>query len=480
MNTRVGLLGVLLLGVVSAYSDGAEVLKCYPAPAGAPRSDDYRVSVNGQSVDLYDAGDTRWGSRCTFGYFDFSGRVEVEISCKYPAPHSTGWEVLPRKYGIEPTTVKNGTIRFSIDQPMKLTFLTNQDYQGRVLHLFANALEQQVPQPDDPNVLYFGAGYYDIGADKDFTITLKDNQTLYLAGGAYVRGLVSATDATNITIRGRGILAQDRDLPRVRSIALTHCKGIDIQGIITNRDRDGWSGVIINSSDINIHDYKVVSPAIWSSDGMNLVNCQKAVYDDCFFRAGDDNIAIKGIGPRDPANKKAWAHIDPRSMPANADILVQNCIFWSDNNNAVVLGQETHAARYENITFRNCDILFVRDDQPIKAALAIVCLHATDYRNILFEDIRVGACGQLITVYYTEDVFGIPGDQSWSGEIDGVTFKNIQAEGAGSKLIRLEGWNDGKKIRRVTFDNVTIHGEKVSADSPYLRINQYVEDLRFK
>ena len=68
------------------------------------------------------------------------------------------------------------------------------------LLLFANPLETDVPKADDPTVLYYGPGTHQVGA-----IILGDGQTLYLAGGAVVKGAVIAR-GSNIRICGRGIL----------------------------------------------------------------------------------------------------------------------------------------------------------------------------------------------------------------------------------------------------------------------------------
>jgi hypothetical protein len=348
---------------------------------------------------------------------------------------------------------------------------------GRTLHLFANGLEEDAPSPDDSNVIYFGPGYHDVGQDRDWQIKLESNQTLYIAGGAYVVGYVSADKAENVKICGRGVLAQFRGMPQVRSIHMIDCQGIRISGIILNRQRDGWSGNLIRSRDIQITNYKVVSPVIWSTDGLNLLNSSDAVYDDCFFRAGDDNISIKGTGA---SNTHGNPEENPKLGLPNRNILVENCIFWSENNNAVVVGQESKAACYENITFRDCDVLFVRDEQAIKAALAVICLHATDFRNITFENIRVGPCGQLITVFYSENLFEIPGSQGFPGEINGLVFMNITASGPGSKAIRIEGWSEDKQDRNVTLENVAINGERVTEDSRYLITNDYVSGLVFK
>jgi hypothetical protein len=51
------------------------------------------------------------------------------------------------------------------------------------LLLFANRPENNPPKHGDPNVVYFGPGIH-----KPERIALKAGQTLYLAGGAVVKG----------------------------------------------------------------------------------------------------------------------------------------------------------------------------------------------------------------------------------------------------------------------------------------------------
>ena len=462
-----------ILLLVSCTATLAADVITYPAPEGSPRSEDFIVKVNGQRIDLYGSR-TRYASTATFGYFDFTGEVELEITTANPAPHTTEWQIIPESYHVEHTQVKNGTIRCTIHQPMNLTFVVVGDYWGNTLHLFAGMPMHETPTAEDTNVIYFGPGYHEIGKDHNYTIHLKDNQTLYLAGGAYVKAFVEADSAKNIKITGRGILGQFADMPRTRSITLTNCDGVDINGIITNRNRDGWSGVIINSENIHIHDYKVVSPPIWSTDGMNLVNSSNAHYSNCFFRAADDNIAIKGMGA---SGKGRNNDEDPNTGKPNENILVENCIFWSDNNNGVVIGQETKASYYKNITFRNCDFLFVRDEEPIKAAMAIICNNGTYFNEITFDNIRVGPSGQLITMFFCEEIFQIPGNQKWPGQMKNITFSNIDATGSGSKIIRLNGWGNQKTIDSVLLKNISINGENITNDSRYLKTNSFVTNL---
>ncbi len=450
-------------------------VRIYPAPEGAVRSDDFTVLVNDRMVDLFGS-ENRYGSRTSFGYFDFEGSVEVDVIFHHAAPHSASIRIIPESYGITAENVSNGHIRFTLDKPANLSFIHCGDYTGRTLHLFASPFEDEIPDKNDQDVIWYGPGYHEISEGQNRTITLKSNQTLYLEGGAYVVGVVRADSAVNVKIAGRGILCQLPEYGVPKSIAFYDCSGIDISGIIVNRQRIEWSGLMSRCSDVRIHDYKVVSVAIWSTDGMNLANTSDAVIDNCFFRAGDDNIAIKGLG----TGRSRWKPDEnPSESLPNRNIKVSNCIFWSDNNNAVVLGQETITDIYENITFTNCDVLFVRDEEPVKAAIALICLHTTDYRNIRFEDFRVGPSGQLIAVFFTESIFRLRGNHSlWPGRMEDIVFRNISTNGSGSKMVRIEGWDNSRPVKKLLLENITINGRKLDKDSPYLITNEFVKELQ--
>ncbi|MCU0376784.1 MAG: hypothetical protein MUC78_00835, partial [Bacteroidales bacterium] len=182
------LLLVLLL-IIFLPLEATEVIMTYPAPVGAVRSFDFTVLVNGREVDLYGS-ENRYGSTASFGYFDFEGTVTVDVIFHHAAPHSASLTILPESYGLKPVNVENGHIRFSLDKPANLSVIHCGDYNGRTLHLFAAPVEKEIPDRNDPNVIYFGPGYHEISKEQNRTITLKSNQTLYLEGGAYVVGVV--------------------------------------------------------------------------------------------------------------------------------------------------------------------------------------------------------------------------------------------------------------------------------------------------
>jgi len=171
------LLSFLLLS--SGAVGAVPVLVTYPAPAGELPSADYAVEANGKPVFVYRA-DVLHGGPASFASFDFSGTVQVAVTSQRPV-HSA--KIRPNSAGISPT-VQNKTIRFELSRPGQLTVELNDGIE-RPLHLFADPVEADTPRPDDPHVLYFGPGVHEVGTTK-----VRSNTTVYLAGGAIVRGII--------------------------------------------------------------------------------------------------------------------------------------------------------------------------------------------------------------------------------------------------------------------------------------------------
>jgi hypothetical protein len=452
-----------------------DTLILYPAPASNLKTFDFEVKVNNIPIDLYGSR-TRYGNISSFGYFDFKGKVTVSVKALYPSSQSSWLTILPLRLNIQTKKIQNGHIEFELTEPQKLTIILDGDYTGSVLNLFANALDSIIPSPYDTNTIYFGPGYYKIGKDKKQTLTLTDNKTLYIAGGAYVEGMVYASKSKHIKICGHGILAQPASESIARGIRIDDCSDIHINGIILNRQNGGWTTNIVRCNNIKIEDYKGISTAIWSSDGIDLVNCQNVTINDCFIRAGDDEISIKGLGQH-----FSWkSEQDPKETLPNENIFISGVTAWSDNNNAFVVGQETIAKYYKNIHFKNCDVLFVHDDQDIKSAMSVICMHGTDMSDISYEDITVGPCGYLISVFYTDDIFSIKGNLSWNGKMNNILYKNITTFESGSKSIRIDGFSESKPVQNIELNNIQIRGEKLNKQSPYLKINKNVKSLTIK
>lgn len=467
----------LLFSFFAIYAGSAkDTLIVYPVPDSTLKSHDFEVTVNNLPLDLYGSR-TRYGNISNFGFFDFRGKVTVNIKAKYPSSQGSWLTILPYNLKIPTRKIGNGQIEFELTQPQKLTFIIDGDYTGSTLLLFANAPDSLIPSLSDTNIIYFKAGYHKIGKDKNYTISLSDNKTLYIAGGAYVEGSIHASKSKNIKICGHGILAQPAFSSMAEGIRLDDCESILISGIIVNKKNAGvWTTNIVRCKNIKIENYKGISTAIWSTDGIDLVNCQHAVVKDCFIRSGDDDITIKGLG-----KKFNWdVDQNPKDALPNEDIYISGVIAWSDNNNAFVVGQETIAKYYKNIHFKNCDIIFIHDEDPIKSAMSVICMHGTDMSDISYENITVGPCGYLISVFFTEGIFGIKSNQAWDGKINNVLYKNITTFETGSKTIRIEGFSKSKQVQNIELNNIQINGEKVNSKSPYLKKNKFVSSLIVK
>jgi polygalacturonase len=175
-------------------------------------------------------------------------------------------------------------------------------------------------------------------------VVLKSNITLQLDKGATLLGsvdhadyppktefrepglqsLVSATDATNVSITGDGVIdgagetwwqmaraikdagVMGSDHPRPRLVVFDHCKHVRVEGV-TIQNSPMWQLVLYYSDDVTIRNIKVLAPARSpNTDAIDPFSSSHVVIDHVFADVGDDNIAIKSgainsPGPDDPS-----------------------------------------------------------------------------------------------------------------------------------------------------------------------------------
>ena len=196
--------------------------------------------------------------------------------------------IRPLSYGIVPE-VEGSTIRFEMPGPGQVV-VELDDYHN-AFHLFASPLEKEKPDPADPTVHYFGPGIHKAGI-----ISLDSNETVYIEGGAIVHGLIEARDASNIRIAGRGILDASRvgRFEGPNMISLRNCNDVKVEGIIL-RDPHKWALVPDRCRDVEISNTKLIGLWRYNTDGIDIVNSQEVLIRDCFIRAFDDNIVLKGL-----------------------------------------------------------------------------------------------------------------------------------------------------------------------------------------
>jgi hypothetical protein len=465
MNTRIHpcfFLAVVASTLTAAsVAPAADQVVTYAAPAGEPLSGDYEVTANGQKVDVYTArvldppfAGKQWdfGGPYSFANFDLAGRVTVRIK----SPRLLGNTVIrPQSAVANVAQEDDHTLVLTLDGPRKFS-IEPEGRKGPLL-LFANPLEENPPQPNAPNVIYFGPGVHQ--ANK---ITVTSNQTLYLAGGAVVKGGVLA-QGENIRIAGRGILDgsdwewRKGPTPQVISI---QGENIEVSGI-TIRGASHWTVVPRNSRHVTVRGIKLCGSRVQNDDGINPCNSQNVLITDCFIRSDDDCVALKGL--------------DFSAADSNVErITVENSVLWCDRARIFLLGHESRAAFMRQITLRNLDIIHF-------TMTPFLFEPGEDMRleDITVENVRLHGEGQrefirlkpVVNQYMRKQVPGF---------VRNVRFRNVTVDGApGEYLVQLEGADAEHNVRDVTFENVRVNGQPLADGQSRLRIGKHVEGVRF-
>ena len=463
----------------------------WPAPAEEIPSPDYTVDVDGCPVFVYQArvraeilkNDGLWthqpnpaGERASFAIFDMAGPVTVTVR---PTRPFTSAAVLPDRAAITPA-LADGCITFSLDRPRHLTLLLDGTDE-LALHLFIGEPETDIPGPDDPNVVYFGPGVHEID-----TVQVQDGQTVYLAGGAVVKGtlrpgeegvyndkwkvtffngtVLAIAKVSGVRICGRGIL--DGSLiphPGHVLVGLHDAQDVRLEGI-TLRDSPNWDVIIAKSRNVRVNDLRIVSGRL-NSDGINSVNSQDVQIRRCFVRNHDDSIVVKTTEP---------------GMPAE-DILVEDCTVWNDWGYALGVTYETRSP-IRRVTFQRCDILYTRH-----WCLGVHLSDSATVSDIAFRDIDIadltvakqlgGAHAslssepKLLRMVISRDVWGKDAE---AGHIRDVTVDGVTAHGPALPPAETFGFDAEHQVEGVAIRNVRLNGEPTE---PTLTCNEFVRDI---
>ncbi|WP_309398479.1 glycosyl hydrolase family 28 protein [Cerasicoccus maritimus] len=434
-------------------------LMTYPAPLGAPLSADYTVSVDGASVDVY-AGAENNGYAYDFCLFDFSDSVVVSVTSNVAVSNPV---ILPESMGISPT-VNGNTITFSVSDPAQITVLPDGADTDNALHIFATAPDLTPPHPNDPDVLYYGPGMYaEVGR-----IDLIDDQTLYLAGGAFVQAGVTMFDCENGTIAGRGILDGScyakNSGPTTYPVHINGALNCAIDGI-TIRSSWAWTVVTWNTDGLLISNLKICNGHMTNDDGIDMVNgTVNQTIENCFIRTDDDCITFKGMS-------------DLRTDLDN--IAINNCVFWGDRARIFLLGHETRANNMSNISVTDCDIIHYGESNP--AFLIEPGENGTVGPNVLFEDIRAMANAASESAF----ILVRPTINHWMtvrlpGHVDDVTFKGITCTGEhGGQYMLTSGWSSAYQAENVSFENISINGSTVTSTSSRIEVGPDTPNFSF-
>ncbi len=355
-------------------------LTLYEGPKTMRSSAAATVEVNGYELFVYDVmvnhehiwNDRTQPSSTPMASFDFEGTVQVSVRMPGLPQGVESAQVLPLSLGIVPE-VSDGTVRFTLTEPGQYTVVFNGSV-NKALHLFANPLETDVPDPDDPDVFFIGPGEWVMDA-----ISLKDNQTLYLSGGAVLHSIISVSGASNVRICGRGLIdgsdypawTQPGSVARV-PIDLDHSKNVTVEGI-TLVNSNCWNFNSYSSRNVRVDNVKIISGR-QNGDGFTFQSCVDHLVTNSFARTWDDSLVIKN-------NSGSTKGITFRNIQVWTD-LAQSMEIGYETDKGLTLDPEISDVLFENITvlynFHKPVISIHNSDDAF--------VHDITYRNIVVEN----------------------------------------------------------------------------------------------
>jgi polygalacturonase len=315
-------------------------------------------------------------------------------------------------------------------------------------------------------------------------VVLKSNITFQLDKGATLLGssdhadypskaefrepglqsLVSATNASNVSIIGEGVIdgagetwweiaravknagVMGSDHPRPRLVVFDHCKHVKVEGV-TIQNSPMWQLVLYYSDDVTIRNIKVLAPARSpNTDAIDPFSSSHVVIDHVFADVGDDNIAIKSgsinsPGPDDPSR----------------DITITDCTFL--HGHGLSVGSEIAGGarniRVERIHFDGTD-----NGIRVKANRD----RGNDVGNLLFRDIDMKDVKNALVIseYYPKL---LPPDSESPQSVTrltphfhDITIENVTVTGSTSAGV-IAG------LPEAPISSVVMHNVKISATS---------------
>lgn len=416
------------------------------------------IKVNGQESYVYDTNvnhSRTWysdyeppQSRTPITYFDFAGKVEIEITV--PKQELEKVTISPLSYEIEPKINKNKhTVTFYITEPNTYTVMFN-DSPERAIHIFANPLEEDIPNPNDENVIYIGPGEWNM-----YKIDVESGQTVYIAGGAVVHGRLNIENEENVTVRGRGIIdgsklngwkGRGASVP----LEMNNCQNVTVEDIIF-LNSNAWVCQGFDSQDLKLDGIKIISSRP-NGDGISIQSCQNVEVKNGFVRSWDDSLVVKNY-----AGNSSNIHFSDMQL-------------WTDLAQSMEVGYETNKgqraeASITNVTFENICVLH-NYHKPV------ISIHNGDdaivsgitFRNITVEDAQMGSGDGAVMPYLIDLHIGY--NAQWSrtkerGQIRDIVIENVNVLSGKFCTSRIQGYDAEHTVSNVSISNLEILGEKI-------------------
>jgi hypothetical protein len=355
---RCGLAALLLAIAIPAFA----AVTVYPAPAEDYRSPAFKVRVvqDGKPLDSFVYGDrnpegngaemlTRWNHWTTFA---FDGPIHVEIE-------KTGGDfgavtVHPLAREIRPK-VEGNRVSFTLDKPAKL-YIKDAAKADEPLFIFADPPETEVPDRNDPNVVWFEGGkVHRIGGQ----YKVESGKSYYIEGGAYVIGTLVGEGVSDVRILGRGVLS-GIDYPRHGSSRNMHWNAINLSGDGSNQIVDGITITnpshfcILSRGEMHVRNVKMFGWWV-QTDGFGGGTGSSIA--DCFLKVNDDHVKLY-----------------------NSDMAARDLVIYQQNNGAIFqLGWGPNGGAARNCRVSDIDVVA---SEPQFKMRALIEFHSNDGKTV--------------------------------------------------------------------------------------------------
>jgi hypothetical protein len=394
--------------------------------------------------------------------FDFEGKVEVCI--RYNEGNIDSCKIRPFSDHIS-WIKKENCIRFTLDRPRDFSVEVNGDIYHN-LQLFANEMEPTVKR--SKSVIYYGPGYYDLGDD---SISVPSGKTLYIAGGAYIKGFISVCGVHDVKVIGHGYINPER---QQEGILVRYSHHVLIDGPLTTQIPVG------QSDSVTIRNAKVMSWYGWG-DGMNVFASQHVYYNHIFCRTSDDCSTIY-------CTRKGY-HGGCR------DIRVNDAVYWADVAHPIMIGLHGDIMKnevIEDVVYDNIDVLQQNEKQiDYEGCIGINDGDNNLVQNILFQNIRIEDIseGMLFNfrVCFNKKYCHAPGRG-----IHHVILRNVSYTGKKPNISLITGYSSDRDVGDIHFEGLVINGIPVydgmpekpkwykTADFARIYLGEFVNNVSFK
>ena len=433
----------------------------YPAPKGAPLKDDYEVYVQPRGgkewirIDTYMAkvnapiGDNKHKvSEISYAFFDFTGNVFVKVVCKRMKYKHV--RVRPDYRGVIANMQNDSTVQFLLFQPENVSVEFDGNITNNLL-LFTSKptvnMEDAKKQAkkEKRNFIYYAPGFY----NQD-SIPIPSNTTVYLAGGSYFTGTFAIEDAENVSILGRGVARPHRGY---EGCHVYRSRNVLVDGLILNTCPIG------EADGVTLHDVKSISHPGWG-DGLNVFASSNVLYDRVFCRNSDDCTTAY-------ATRKGF-------NGSVHHVRMRNSTLWADVAHPIFIGLHGAASgphpalcdTVEHLIYENIDILCQSEPQvDYQGCLAINCGDNNYVNNVLFDNIRIENLHQgsllHVKVSFNEKYCAAPGKG-----VENITFRNIRYYGDTPYMSVINGYNEERKVKNITFEGLKVNGKAIYDTMP--------------